>query len=63
MMQAGALIRVYLDGSVLLSHAGIEMGQGLNTKMIQIASRWAEGLFMHVGQSFAEGGKPHLTTN
>ena len=38
-MQAGALIRVYLDGSVLLSHCGIEMGQGLHTKMIQIASR------------------------
>ncbi|KAG5346531.1 XDH dehydrogenase, partial [Acromyrmex charruanus] len=37
--QAGALVHVYIDGSVLLSHSGIEMGQGLNTKMIQIASR------------------------
>ena len=39
MMQAGALIRVYLDGSVLLSHGGVEIGQGLHTKMIQLASR------------------------
>lgn len=36
--QAGALIHVYTDGSVLLSHGGTEMGQGLHTKMIQVAS-------------------------
>ncbi|RZB77506.1 xanthine dehydrogenase, partial [Asbolus verrucosus] len=40
--QAGALILVYTDGSVLLSHGGIEMGQGLYTKMIQVASRSLE---------------------
>lgn len=40
--QAGALIHVYTDGSVLLSHSGIEVGQGLHTKMIQIASRVLE---------------------
>uniref|UniRef100_A0A336MW54 Xanthine dehydrogenase n=1 Tax=Culicoides sonorensis TaxID=179676 RepID=A0A336MW54_CULSO len=40
--QAGALIHVYTDGSVLLSHGGVEIGQGLHTKMIQIASRTLE---------------------
>lgn len=37
--QAGALLHVYKDGSVLLTHSGTEMGQGLHTKMIQVASR------------------------
>ncbi|RXG67436.1 Xanthine dehydrogenase [Armadillidium vulgare] len=42
MHQAGALIMVYTDGSVLLSHGGVELGQGLDTKMLQIASRVLE---------------------
>ncbi|KAM4711210.1 xanthine dehydrogenase/oxidase [Anableps anableps] len=37
--QAGALVHIYTDGSVLLSHGGTEMGQGLHTKMIQVASK------------------------
>jgi len=38
-MQAAALVHIYLDGSVLISHGGAESGQGLHTKMIQVASR------------------------
>ena len=37
--QAGALVHIYTDGSVLVSHGGVEMGQGLHTKIIQVASR------------------------
>ncbi|XP_077979490.1 xanthine dehydrogenase/oxidase-like [Glandiceps talaboti] len=37
--QGAALVHIYTDGSVLLTHGGIEMGQGLHTKTIQIASR------------------------
>ncbi|XP_046575197.1 xanthine dehydrogenase/oxidase-like [Haliotis rubra] len=36
--KAGALVHVYVDGSVLLAHGGTEMGQGLYIKMIQVAS-------------------------
>ncbi|RYH29616.1 hypothetical protein EON65_07930 [archaeon] len=39
LMQGGALVHVYTDGSVLVAHGGTEMGQGLFTKVIQIAAR------------------------
>src|SRR5204863_2813117 len=37
--QAGALVHVYADGSVQLNHGGTEMGQGLHTKMLEVARR------------------------
>uniref|UniRef100_A0A8C3S4B4 FAD-binding PCMH-type domain-containing protein n=1 Tax=Chelydra serpentina TaxID=8475 RepID=A0A8C3S4B4_CHESE len=37
--QAAALVHIYTDGSVLVTHGGIELGQGIHTKMLQIASR------------------------
>lgn len=37
--QAGALILIYLDGSIQLNHGGTEMGQGLQSKMLQVAAR------------------------
>ena len=36
--QAGALIHIYNDGSVGISTGGTEMGQGLQTRMVQVVS-------------------------
>jgi xanthine dehydrogenase large subunit len=36
--QAGALVHVYVDGSVLVNHGGTEMGQGIYTKVLQVVA-------------------------
>jgi len=45
--QAGAVVLVYRDGTVQVNHGGTEMGQGLFTKIQQIA---AETLGVEMGQ-------------
>jgi xanthine dehydrogenase/oxidase len=36
--QGAAVVHIYTDGSVLVNHGGVEMGQGLHTKVLQIAA-------------------------
>jgi xanthine dehydrogenase/oxidase len=36
--QAGALVHIYHDGSILVAHGGTEMGQGLHTKVTMVAA-------------------------
>lgn len=39
MNQARALVHVYTDGSVAISTGAVEMGQGVNTKILQVAAQ------------------------
>ncbi len=55
MNQAGALVIIYRDGSVQVNHGGTEMGQGLHTKIAQIA---AEGLGV-AARSHPRDADPH----
>jgi xanthine dehydrogenase large subunit len=39
MNQARALVHIYTDGSVAISTGAVEMGQGVNTKILQVAAQ------------------------
>lgn len=58
--QAGALVHIYHDGSVLLAHGGTEMGQGLHTKMTMIA---AEALGIDQSQVFVSETATNTVAN
>jgi len=55
--QAGALVHVYTDGSVLVSHGGTEMGQGLNTKVAQVVAHELGIGMEHVRSTAADTSK------
>ncbi|MCM2297032.1 xanthine dehydrogenase molybdopterin binding subunit [Rhodoferax sp.] len=55
--QAGALVHVYLDGSVTVNHGGTEMGQGLHTKVAQIVADELGVPLAHVRVSASDTGK------
>jgi xanthine dehydrogenase large subunit len=55
--QAGALVHVYLDGSVQINHGGTEMGQGLHTKVAQIVADELALPFSHVLITASDTGK------
>jgi xanthine dehydrogenase large subunit len=58
--QGGALLNIYMDGSVSVNHGGTEMGQGLNTKMQQVA---ADGLGISVGYVRVTGADTQKVPN
>jgi len=35
--QATSIVHIYKDGSVLVNHGGVEIGQGIHSKMIQVS--------------------------
>lgn len=55
--QAGALVHVYLDGSVLVNHGGIEMGQGVNSKIFNVVAQELGVNFERVRMSSADTSK------
>ncbi|KAL6710666.1 hypothetical protein ACN47E_007723 [Coniothyrium glycines] len=58
--QAGALVHIYHDGSILVAHGGTEMGQGLHTKMTMIA---AEALQVPLSEVFVSETATNTVAN
>lgn len=55
-----ALVHIYSDGSVYVAHGGVELGQGLHTKVTQIASR---ALGVPYEKIFVQETATNLTAN
>ncbi|MDB5907862.1 MAG: Xanthine oxidase, partial [Massilia sp.] len=55
--QAGALVHVYVDGSVLVNHGGTEMGQGINTKVMQVVAHELGVDMVHVRATATDTSK------
>jgi xanthine dehydrogenase large subunit len=55
--QAGALVHVYADGSVIVNHGGTEMGQGINTKVMQVVAHELGIALSQVRPSATDTGK------
>jgi xanthine dehydrogenase large subunit len=55
--QAGALVHVYVDGSVLVNHGGTEMGQGINTKVMQVVAHELGLDMAHLRATATDTGK------
>ncbi|KAH7109448.1 xanthine dehydrogenase/oxidase [Dendryphion nanum] len=58
--QASANVRIFHDGSILLHHGGTEMGQGLYTKMCQIA---AQELDVPLDSVYTQDSQTYQTPN
>ena len=55
--QAGALVHVYVDGSILVNHGGTEMGQGINTTVMQVVAHELGVGMAHVRASATDTSK------
>ncbi len=55
--QAGALVHVYVDGSILVNHGGTEMGQGINTKVNQVVAHELGVDLVHVRATATDTSK------
>jgi xanthine dehydrogenase large subunit len=55
--QAGALLHLYADGSLLLNHGGTEMGQGLFTKVAQVVAQELGVSLARIGISASDTSK------